>query len=135
MTAVLVEEGPDKGAIWHFGEPNKEQKALAAGDAFAQLIHRSVISIAGEDRLTWMHALTTQHLEKLEPGVWKEALILDPQGHVEEQLFLVDDGQVLWIHTEAERAEGLINYLEKMKFKAVKTIKAQATKKRIVKKL
>jgi folate-binding protein YgfZ len=63
-----------------------------------------------------MHALTTQHLEKLEPGIWQEALILDAQGHVEEQLFLVDDGQVLWIHTEQERAEGLINYLEKMKF-------------------
>ena len=30
MTAVLVESGPDKGAIWHFGEPNQEQKALAA---------------------------------------------------------------------------------------------------------
>jgi folate-binding protein YgfZ len=116
LTAVFVEEGPDKGAIWHFGEPNKEQKALAAGDAFAQLIHRSVISISGDDRLTWMHALTTQHLEKLEPGIWQEALILDAQGHVEEQLFLVDDGLVLWIHTEQERAAGLINYLEKMKF-------------------
>ena len=116
MTAVLVEAGPDKGAIWHFGEPNKEQKALVAGDAFAQLTHRSVITIKGEDRLTWMHALTTQHLEKLSAGEWKEALILDAQGHVEEQLFLVDDGKVLWIHTEAERVVGLINYLEKMKF-------------------
>jgi hypothetical protein len=28
MSAVLVESGPDKGAIWHFGEPNQEQKAL-----------------------------------------------------------------------------------------------------------
>ena len=116
MTAVLVEEGPDKGAIWHFGEPNKEQKALVAGDAFAQLINKSVITITGEDRLTWMHALTTQHLEKLNPGEWKEALILDSQGHVEEQLFLVDDGSILWIHTEKERAAGLVIYLEKMKF-------------------
>ena len=116
MSAVLVEEGPDKGAIWHFGEPNKEQKALVAGDAFAQLINKSVITITGEDRLTWMHALTTQHLEKLNPGEWKEALILDAQGHVEEQLFLVDDGSILWIHTEKERAAGLVNYLEKMKF-------------------
>ena len=116
MTAVLVEEGPDKGAIWHFGEPNKEQKALVRGDAFAQLINKSVITITGEDRLTWMHALTTQHLEKLNPGEWKEALILDAQGHVEEQLFLVDDGSILWIHTEKERAAGLVSYLEKMKF-------------------
>ena len=35
MSAVLVESGADKGAIWHFGEPNKEQKELAAGFAWA----------------------------------------------------------------------------------------------------
>ena len=116
MTAVLVESGPDQGAIWHFGEPNKEQKSLVAGDAWAQLINKAVITISGPDRLTWMHALTTQHLEKLPAGEWKEALILDSQGHVEEQIFLVDDGSILWLHTEKERADGLINYLEKMKF-------------------
>ena len=116
MTAVLVESGPDQGAIWHFGEPNKEQKSLVAGDAWAQLINKAVITISGPDRLTWMHALTTQHLEKLQPGDWKEALILDAQGHVEEQFFLVDDGSILWLHTEKERAAGLVNYLEKMKF-------------------
>ena len=37
MTAVLVEAGPDAGAIWHFGEPNQEQRALAAGIAWADL--------------------------------------------------------------------------------------------------
>jgi folate-binding protein YgfZ len=116
LTAVLVESGPDQGAIWHFGEPNKEQKSLVAGDAWAQLINKAVITISGPDRLTWMHALTTQHLEKLQPGDWKEALILDAQGHVEEQFFLVDDGSILWLHTEKERAAGLVNYLEKMKF-------------------
>jgi folate-binding protein YgfZ len=116
LSAVLVEDGPDKGAIWHFGEPNKEQKALVAGDAWAQLINKSVITITGEDRLTWMHALTTQHLEKLPAGEWKEALILDAQGHIEEQMYLVDDGAILWLHTEKERAAGLVSYLEKMKF-------------------
>ncbi len=116
MSAVLVESGPDKGAIWHFGEPNKEQKELVAANAWADLSHRAVISISGKDRLTWLHALTTQHLEKLSAGEWKDALILDAQGHIVEQLFLVDDGQITWIHTEANRAAPLIEYLEKMKF-------------------
>jgi len=116
MSAVLVESGPDKGAIWHFGEPNKEQKELVSGNGWADLSHRAVISISGKDRLTWLHALTTQHLEKLTPGDWQEALILDTQGHIVEQLFLVDDGSTTWIHTEAQRAEPLIEYLEKMKF-------------------
>ncbi len=116
MSAVLVESGPDKGAIWHFGEPNKEQKELVSGNGWADLSHRAVISISGKDRLTWLHALTTQHLEKLTPGDWQEALILDTQGHIVEQLFLVDDGSTTWIHTEAQRCAPLIEYLEKMKF-------------------
>jgi folate-binding protein YgfZ len=116
MSAVFVEAGPDKGAIWHFGEPNKEQKELVSGNGWADLSHRGVISISGKDRLTWLHALTTQHLEKLNPGDWQEALILDAQGHIVEQLFLVDDGNTTWIHTEAQRCAPLIEYLEKMKF-------------------
>jgi len=116
MTAVYVEEGLDKGAIWHFGEVAKEQRALSEGKAWADLSHRAVISIAGEDRLMWLHSLTTQHLEKLAPGEWKEALILDPQGHVEQQLFLVDDGATTFIHLDTEKAPALLDYLNKMKF-------------------
>lgn len=126
MSAVLVESGPDKGAIWHFGEPNKEQKELVSGNGWADLSHRAVISISGKDRLTWLHALTTQHLEKLTPGDWQEALILDAQGHIVEQLFLVDDGSTTWIHTESQRVEPLIEYLEKMKFMLDVDVKDQS---------
>jgi folate-binding protein YgfZ len=126
MSAVLVEAGPDKGAIWHFGEPNKEQKELIAGNGWADLSHRAVISISGKDRLTWLHALTTQHLEKLPTGLWVDALILDAQGHIVEHLFLVDDGQITWIHTEAERVAPLIEYLEKMKFMLDVEVKDQS---------
>ena len=127
MSAVLVESGPDKGAIWHFGEPNKEQKELVSGNGWADLSHRGVISISGKDRLTWLHALTTQHLEKLTPGDWQEALILDAQGHIVEQLFLVDDGTTTWIHTEAERCAPLIEYLVKMKFMLDVEVKNQTS--------
>ena len=116
MSAVIVEEGPDKGAIWHFGEPNQEQRALAAGTAWADLSHRAVITVTGEDRLKWLHDLTTQHLSGLVTGEWTSALILDAQGHVEHQLFMVDDGTTTWIHTEVEKSAELVNYLEKMKF-------------------
>ena len=116
MSAVHVEEGPDKGAIWHFGEPNQEQRALAAGNAWADLSHRAIITVTGDDRLKWLHDLTTQHLSELQPGVWTTALVLDPQGHVEHQVFLVDDATTTWIHTEKERATDLVSYLEKMKF-------------------
>ena len=116
MTAVIVEAGPDAGAIWHFGEPNQEQRALAAGTAWADLSHRSVLSVSGADRLSWLHSLTTQDVEKLPAGLWVSALILDPNGHIVHQIYLVDDGTTTWIHTEKEKLTDLLAFLEKMKF-------------------
>ena len=116
MSAVLVEEGPDKGAIWHFGEPVKEQRAIEAGKAWADLSHLSVVAVSGEDRLKWLHDLTTQFLTDLEVGIWKSAMILDPQGHVEYQFNLVDDGSTTFLTLDPGYAEALVAYLTKMKF-------------------
>jgi folate-binding protein YgfZ len=116
MTAVFVEEGPDKGAIWHFGEPNKEQKALVEGKAWADLSHLAVIAVSGDDRLKWLHDLTTQHLVDFGVGIWTSALILDPQGHVEYQFSLVDDGSATYLVLDPHFAETLVIYLNKMRF-------------------
>ncbi len=116
MSAVLVEGGPDNGAIWHFGEPVKEQRALEAGKAFADLSHLPAIAISGADRLTWIHSLCTQDVEHLQPGDWKSGYILDPQGHVEFPLLMVDDGDSLYLFTEIASAEPLITFLNSMKF-------------------
>jgi len=116
MSAVLVEDGPDKGAIWHFGEPVKEQRAIEAGSAWADLSHLSVVAVSGEDRLKWLHDLTTQFLTDLEVGIWKSAMILDPQGHVEYQFNLVDDGTTTFLVLDPGYAQTLVAYLTKMKF-------------------
>ena len=116
MSAVLVEEGPDKGAIWHFGEPVKEQRAIEAGKAWADLSHLSVVAVSGDDRLKWLHDLTTQFLTDLEVGIWKPAMILDPQGHVEYQFNLVDDATTTFLVLDPGYAQTLVAYLTKMKF-------------------
>ena len=116
MTAVYVEEGPDKGAIWHFGEVAKEARALDAGTAWADLSHRGVLTVTGEDRLMWLNNLTTQELLNWPINSWTSALILNAQGHIAHQIFLVDDGTTTWIHTEKEREEELLTFLKKMVF-------------------
>lgn len=116
MTAVFVEDGVDQGAIWHFGEPNKEQKAMLEGKAWADLSHLQIVAVSGVDRLKWLHDLTTQHLTELPVGEWTSALILDPKGHVEYQFILVDDGETTWLVLDPGYIETLIIYLQKMKF-------------------
>jgi folate-binding protein YgfZ len=116
MSAVLVEDGPDKGAVWHFGEPVKEQRALEAGTAWADLSHYNIVAVSGVDRLQWLHDLTTQFVSDLEPGLWKSNLILDARGHVEFQFNIVDDGQTSFLVLDPGYIDQLIEYLTKMKF-------------------
>ena len=116
MSAVLVEDGPDKGAVWHFGEPVKEQRALEAGTAWADLSHLNIVAVTGEDRLKWLHDLTTQFVSDLQPGLWMPSMILDAQGHVEFQFNLVDDGSTTYLVLDPGYVEKLVEYLTKMKF-------------------
>ena len=116
MSAVLVEAGPDKGAVWHFGEPVKEQRALEAGTAWADLSHHNIIAVSGQDRLKWLHDLTTQFVSDLQPGVWMANMILDAKGHVEFQFNVVDDGTTTFLVLDHGYSEQLIEYLTKMKF-------------------
>jgi folate-binding protein YgfZ len=116
MTAVHVEDGPDKGAIWHFGQPAQEQRALAQGAAWADLSHLAIIEISGDDRAKWLHDLTTQHLSVLEVGIWTSALILDHNGHLEYQFNLVDDGSAAYLVLDSQYAPTLLQYLLKMRF-------------------
>jgi len=116
MSAVLVEAGPDKGAVWHFGEPVKEQRALEAGTAWADLSHHNIVAVSGEDRLKWLHDLTTQFVSDLQPGAWMPNMILDAKGHVEFQFNLVDDGTTTFLVLDPGYSEQLIEYLTKMKF-------------------
>jgi folate-binding protein YgfZ len=116
MSAVLVEAGPDKGAVWHFGEPVKEQRALEAGTAWADLSHHNIVAVSGVDRLKWLHDLTTQFVSDLQPGVWMPNMILDAKGHIEYQFNLVDDGTTTFLVLDPGYSEQLIEYLTKMKF-------------------
>jgi tRNA-modifying protein YgfZ len=108
--------GPDAGVAAHYGNPFAEQRALDRGLGLVDRSHRGVIRITGPDRLSWLHSLTTQHLEHLPPGDTAEALILSPNGHIEHHLTLTDDGTHLWAHVEPGTAGPLLEFLGSMRF-------------------
>ncbi|HEY1628136.1 MAG TPA: folate-binding protein [Streptosporangiaceae bacterium] len=107
---------PDEGVAAHYGDPAREQRALDTGAGFTDRSNRCVVTVTGPDRLTWLHSLTSQKLDDLTPGASAEALILDPNGHVEHHLTLTDDGETTWIHTEPGAAAALVAFLDSMRF-------------------
>ncbi|WP_408898156.1 YgfZ/GcvT domain-containing protein [Nocardioides sp. R1-1] len=116
LPGAVAGDGIDAGVAAHYGSLFGEQRALAAGEGFVDLSHRDVLRVSGPDRLGWLHSITTQYFEGLEPGRWVSALVLSPQGHVEHAFAGVDDGEAFTAHTEPGRAAALIAFLERMRF-------------------
>ncbi|MFG2721308.1 YgfZ/GcvT domain-containing protein [Streptomyces sp. NPDC048416] len=116
QAGAVPAEGRDEGVAAHYGDLFREQRALAGGTGLVDLSHRGVLTVTGDDRLSWLHLLLTQHVSDLPAGQATEALILSANGHVEHALYLVDDGTTVWIHVEPDTQGELIAYLESMKF-------------------
>ncbi len=116
LPGAVPADPPDEGVSAHFGDPFREQRTLHEGSGAVDLSHRPVLRISGADRLTWLHSLTSQHLEALPAGEASEALVLSPNGHVEHALYLVDDGEATWVHLEPGTAGTLVGWLDSMRF-------------------
>lgn len=108
--------GRDAGVAAHYGSPLAEQRALARGRAVVDLSNRAVLRVTGPDRLTWLNSLTSQRLDRLEPGESSETLLLAATGRLEYAIRVVDDGTSTWLLVERDEAVGLAVWLESMRF-------------------
>jgi glycine cleavage system aminomethyltransferase T len=77
---AVAGEGVDGAVAAHYGNPLREQRLLVESLAAVDLSHRGVLTIAGPDRLSWLHSITTQMLTGLAARTSAETLVLQPQG-------------------------------------------------------
>ena len=109
-------EDPDAGVAAHYGDPLREQRQMGRAVAVVDRSDRGLVVVRGADRLTWLHSLTTQHLEQMPESTSIEGLILSPHGHVEQHLWFTSTGEEVWIDCEPGKAAELAEYLERMRF-------------------
>ncbi|MEO7746635.1 MAG: glycine cleavage T C-terminal barrel domain-containing protein [Actinomycetota bacterium] len=108
--------GVDAPVAWHYGDPVREQRLLVEGLAAVDLSHRSVVTVTGVDRLSWLHSITTQMLTGIAPRTSAETLVLSPKGHIEHALHVVDDGETTWLTGEPGTGPALTAWLCSMQF-------------------
>src|SRR4051794_5115524 len=120
MSVVMVEDldpsSADAGVPAHYGDPMREQRVLDTAVGLVDRSNRDVVAVPGEERASWLHTLTTQHLSGLSAGQATELLVLSPHGHVEQHAFVTEDGTTAWLDTEPGAGAGLLKYLEMMRF-------------------
>jgi tRNA-modifying protein YgfZ len=112
----LTPDSADAGVAAHYGDPMREQRTLATAVGLVDRSNREVIAVPGEERASWLHTLTTQHLSDLTAGQGSELLVLSPHGHLEQHAYVTEDGTTAWLDTEPGAGEGLLKYLETMRF-------------------
>ncbi|MDI9919176.1 folate-binding protein YgfZ [Rhodococcus sp. IEGM 1379] len=115
--AVPAPDGSvDVGVAWHHGDPLGEQRTAGRAAVVVDRSHRFVIAIPGEERLTWLHTISSQHISALPDGKSAENLSLDINGRVEHHFVQSDLDGITWIDTEADRGPELLSFLKKMVF-------------------
>lgn len=134
MSGILNPEGsPDEGVTWHFGDPFGEQRAAESGAAVIDRSHRRVITLTGPERLSWLHAITSQHLTHLPDRTATEDLNLDGSGRVLDHFHLIDVDGILYLDTEpaalapaeAPLSPDLATYLQRMVFRSDVQVQAR----------
>ncbi len=86
--------------------------ALRESTAWMDLSGRGKISVRGQDRTRLLHAMTTNHIEQLQPGGGCYAFFLDAQGHIlgDVNVFAFEDHHLL--DTEPETANKIRDHLD-----------------------
>ncbi|MBQ0922606.1 CAF17-like 4Fe-4S cluster assembly/insertion protein YgfZ [Saccharopolyspora endophytica] len=123
------EDSVDRGVPWHFGDPFAEQRSAARSAVLVDRSHREVIAVPGEERLSWLHLVLSQHLTELPEGQGTEALVLDTHGRVDSHVLVAHHEGVVYLDTDAPSEvtsalptigvngrQSLPDYLEAMRF-------------------
>ncbi len=115
--AVAAEaDGADAGVAAHYGDPLAEQRRMDRAAGVVDRSHRSALAVTGQDRLSWLHLLLSQHVAELPDGAGAEALVLDAHGRVEHHVVLSHVAGCVWLDTEPGRGAPLLSYLDSMRF-------------------
>lgn len=110
------DDSPDPGVAWHYGDPFGEQRSADRAVAVVDRSHRELLAVPGEDRLTWLHLLTSQQFTDLAEDTGTEGLVLDAHGRVQHHVVAANTGGTVWLDTERGHAEPLLDYLRSMVF-------------------
>lgn len=101
----------------HYGDPLGEQRRFVDGVSLVDASRHELIRLTGPDRLVWLDSISSNVFAGIPEGETREGLILDPQGHVEHQFLLIDDGDESCLLVEPGRADALTSWLLSMRFR------------------
>lgn len=87
-------------------------EALTASAALLDLSRRGRIRVSGEDRARLLHAMTTNHVEQMQPGDGIYVFFLNAQGRILADAYLLCFDDHFLLDTEPETRLSLLQHLD-----------------------
>lgn len=100
---------------------------MTTNPSLAALTSRALIAVSGEDWRSFLQGLLTQDVETLAPGEARFGALLNPQGRLLFDLFVIGRDDGAWIDVETAHREALIMRLTMYRLRAKVQIAADET--------
>ncbi|GAA3029945.1 folate-binding protein YgfZ [Gordonia defluvii] len=113
---VYGHDDASRQVAWHYGDPLGEQRAATTSTIIVDRSDRAVLEVSGEERLSWLHTISSQFISDLPDRHSAENLSLDLNGRIVEHFVLTDIDGVTWIDTPGPRGAELAAFLTSMVF-------------------
>ena len=88
-------------------------EALRSRAAFLDLSSRGKLRVTGEDRVRFLHAMSTNDIANLAEGAGLYAFFLSAQGRILADAHIYYREEALWLDTESEVSKKLFEHLNK----------------------
>ncbi len=102
--ATFAERG-GRQVVRDFGRPGRTHRAVRNGVGLIEMAY-GVLTIEGDDRVSYVDNVVSNAVPT-ENGEGTYALVLDPQGGIETDMYVYNAGERLLIFTPPQRAEPL----------------------------
>lgn len=95
------------------GELRGEFSALRSGSGVYDLSSRSKISLRGGDRVRWLNGMVTNNVRDLGPGHGVYAFLLNPQGHIQGDLYSYNRGDSITVDVERSQLDQILGIFDR----------------------
>jgi folate-binding protein YgfZ len=91
-----------------FSDPLAEYSTLQTGCGVYDLGFRTLVSLAGSDRVRWLNGMVTNNIRDLAAGQGIYAFLLNPQGHILGDLHAYNRGDSIVVETDRNQLEKIL---------------------------
>ena len=94
------------------GDVRAEFHALLSGGGVYDLGWRAKIAVTGGDRVRWLNGVISNNVRDLTPGYGVYAFLLNPQGHIQADLYAFHRDDSLLVDTERSQQEKILQLFD-----------------------